>query len=186
VKLKPIAEKDGSATQDGLEQRLRAVVHGAIAALPRKLRPRVESQFQAGTVEKLTEAMAAWIDGSKMDAASFAHHFFDRAADDRAMVSLRAAALETVDAETRPQLSAASGHLATAIQAIGVDGWPRFVADAVKRAHDKATLAAIQKSRLRRQQRRLPQSRLHRQERQRRQRSQVRLQGLLLRRFHLE
>jgi hypothetical protein len=52
----------------------------------------VESQFQAGTREKLTEAMAAWIDGSQMESASFAHHFFDRVADDQAVGFLRAAA----------------------------------------------------------------------------------------------
>ncbi len=38
--------------------------------------------MQAATLEKLTEAMAAWIYGSKMDGVSFAHHFFDRDADD--------------------------------------------------------------------------------------------------------
>jgi hypothetical protein len=65
----------------------------------------------------------------------------------RAVGFLRAAASETVEAETRPQLAAASGDLAKAIQAVGVDNWPRFVTDAQRRAHEKATLAAIQKSR---------------------------------------
>jgi hypothetical protein len=60
---------------------------------------------------------------------------------------LRAAASETVDAETRPQLAKAPEDLADAMKAIGLDRWPRFVADAQKRAHEKATLAAIQKSR---------------------------------------
>jgi hypothetical protein len=44
-------------------------------------------------------------------------------------------------------LAAASGHLADAIKTVGVDNWPRFVADARRRAHVKATLAAIEKSR---------------------------------------
>ncbi len=147
VKLKPIVEKDGSTTEQELEERLRTVVHGAIAALPRKFRPQAEAQFQSGTLETLTEAMAAWIYGGKMDAASFAHHFFDRDADDPVVASLRAAVSETVEAETRPQLAAASGHLADAIKTVGVDNWPRFVADARRRAHFKATLAAIEKSR---------------------------------------
>lgn len=68
--------------EDGLDERLRTVVHGAIGALPRKLRDQAEQQLQAATLEKLTEAMAAWIYGSKMDGVSFAHHFFDRDADD--------------------------------------------------------------------------------------------------------
>jgi hypothetical protein len=90
--------------------------------------------------------MAAWVHGSKMDAASFARHFFGRAADDPVVGSLRAAVSEAVEATTRPQLAAASGDLAKAITAVGLDGWPRFVADAQARAHEKATLAAIQKS----------------------------------------
>jgi hypothetical protein len=89
--------------------------------------------------------MAAWVHGSKMDAASFARHFFGRAADDPVVGSLRAAVSEAVEATTRPQL-AASGDLAKAMTAVGLDGWPRFVADAQARAREKATLAAIQKS----------------------------------------
>jgi len=122
-------------------------VHGAIGALPRKQRPLAESQLQAGTLEKLTEAMAAWIYGIKMDAASFAHHFFDRAADDPVVASLRSAASDTVEATTRQQLAKASGELAEAMKAVGLDNWSRFVAKAQTRAHFKATLAAIQTSR---------------------------------------
>ncbi len=147
VKLKPIVDKDGSTVEDSLEERLRTVAHGTIGALPRPLRRQVESQFQYGTLSKLTEAMASWIYGSKMDDVSFAHHFFGRHVDAPVVGFLRSAVSETVGATTRPQLAAASEHLADAIQAIGVDSWPRFVADAVKRAHDKVTLAAIQKSR---------------------------------------
>jgi len=43
-------------------------------------------------------------------------------------------------------MAKASEHLADAMKVVGVDNWPRFVADAQARAHDKATLAAIQKS----------------------------------------
>jgi hydroxypyruvate isomerase len=82
-----------------------------------------------------------------MDEVSFAHHFFDRAADDQAVGSLRAAAMETVEAETRSQLAAASKHLADAMKAVGLDRWKGFVSGAQTSAHDKATLAAIQKSR---------------------------------------
>jgi hypothetical protein len=90
--------------------------------------------------------MTAWVRGSRMDAASFGSHFFGRAADDPVVGSLRAAVSEAVEATTRPQLAAASGDLAKAMTAVGLDGWPRFVADAQARAHEKATLAAIQKS----------------------------------------
>jgi hypothetical protein len=111
VKLKPIVETDGSTTEHDLETRFRTVVHGAVGALPSKLRRQVESQFKSGKLENLTEAMAAWIYGSKMDDASFAHNFFGRHADAQEVGSLRAAVSETVEAETRSQLAAASEHL---------------------------------------------------------------------------
>jgi hypothetical protein len=38
AKLRPVVDKDGSTMEDGLDERLRTVVHGAIGALPRKLR----------------------------------------------------------------------------------------------------------------------------------------------------
>ncbi len=145
VKLKPIADK-ASSTEDSLDERLRSLVHGAVGALAKRLRRQAETQLQAGTLGRLTEAMAAWVHGGKMDAASFARHFFGRAADDPVVGSLRAAVSEAVQATTRPQLAAASGDLAKAMTAVGLDGWPRFVADAQARAHEKATLAAIQKS----------------------------------------
>jgi hypothetical protein len=146
VKLKPIVDKNGSTIEDNLEERFRTVAHGAVGALPRKLRAQAAAQLQTRMLGQLTEAMAAWAYGSKLDAVSFAQHFFGRHADAREVGSLRAAATETVAAETRPQLAAASEHLADAIKVVGVDSWPRFVADAQARAHDKATLAAIKKS----------------------------------------
>jgi hypothetical protein len=90
--------------------------------------------------------MTAWVLGTRMDAGSFAHHFFGRATDDPVAGSLRAAATETAEATTRPQLATASQHLADAMTTEGLDGWPRFVTRAQVRAHEKATLAAVAKS----------------------------------------
>jgi hypothetical protein len=59
---------------------------------------------------------------------------------------VRAAVSEASFATTQAQLAKASGDLAEAMKAVGLDSWPRFVADAQARARDPATVAAIEKS----------------------------------------
>jgi hypothetical protein len=90
--------------------------------------------------------MTAWVRGSKLDAGSFASHFFGRAADDPVVATLRAAVSEASFATTQAQLAKASGDLAEAMKAVGLDSWPRFVVDAQARARDPATVAATLKS----------------------------------------
>jgi hypothetical protein len=90
--------------------------------------------------------MTAWVRGSKMDAGAFASHFFGRAADDPVVATLRAAVSEASFATTQAHLAKASGDLAEVMKAVGLDRWPRFVADAQARARDPATVAAIEKS----------------------------------------
>jgi hypothetical protein len=135
-----------AATDDSLGERLRSVAQGAVGALAKALRRQAEAQLQAGTLGRLTEAMTAWVRGSRMDAGSFASHFFGRAADDPVVASLRAAVSEASFATTQAQLAKASGDLAEAMKAVGLDSWPRLVADAQARARDPATVAAIEKS----------------------------------------
>jgi filamentous hemagglutinin len=59
---------------------------------------------------------------------------------------VRAAVSEASFATTQAQLAKASGDLAEAMKAVGLDSWPRFVVDAQARARDPATVAAIEKS----------------------------------------
>jgi hypothetical protein len=90
--------------------------------------------------------MTAWAQGSRLDAQSFAYHFFHRDADDPVVTSLRDAAVGAATATRQDELAAASKHLADAMTNEGLDTWPRFVAQALERARNPATLAAVTKS----------------------------------------
>jgi hypothetical protein len=70
-----------------------------------------------------------------------------REAEDPVVRSLHSAALGAATATNYEELRDAAGKLADAIKAVGVDQWPRFVADASERVRDPATQAAIEKSR---------------------------------------
>ena len=59
---------------------------------------------------------------------------------------LHGATLDVGLATTHADLREAAEKVANAMQAIGLDRWPRFLADAQERAHDPATVAAIEKS----------------------------------------
>jgi hypothetical protein len=76
------AADDPSVTDMGLAERMLALAHGAIAALPAAARRQAEAQYHAGTLPHLIEAMTAWVRGSGLDQASFAERFFARASDD--------------------------------------------------------------------------------------------------------
>ncbi len=102
--------------------------------------------MRAGLLPRLTEAMAAWAQGSRLDAQSFAHHFFHRDAADQVVTSLRDAAVGAATATRQDALAAASKHLADAMTNEGLDTWPRFIAQALERARNPATLAAVTKS----------------------------------------
>jgi len=52
------------------------------------------------------EAISGWAQGSQMDAPSFAHHFFQRDADDPIVTSLRSAAVGAKTATPQDQLAA--------------------------------------------------------------------------------
>jgi hypothetical protein len=81
-----------------------------------------------------------------MDRATFADRFFGRGADDPVAHGLRSAA-ELANVATSPaDMAQAAGKLADAMKRVGLDRWPRFVADAQTRARDPATEAAIEKS----------------------------------------
>ncbi len=86
--------------------------------------------MRGGLLPRLTEAMATWARGSRLDAQSFAYHFFHSDADDRVVTSLRDAAMGAATATRQDELAAASKHLADAMTSEGLDRWPRFIAHA--------------------------------------------------------
>ncbi len=85
-KLKTPVEKALAPAPDSLPARLTAVIHGALGALKRSARAQAESKLRAGLLPRLTEAMTAWAQGSRLDAHSFAFHFFHSDADDRVVI----------------------------------------------------------------------------------------------------
>jgi len=141
------ASDDGIFGRNGLAQRIQAVAHGAVGALPQAVRARAAAQYDAGNLERLSEAMTAWSRGTKLGVDEFAERFFGRTADDPAVKQLHRAALSVGLARSHAELREASDQLADAMQAIGLDRWPQFLADAQERARDPATVAAVDKSR---------------------------------------
>jgi hypothetical protein len=131
----------------GLAQRIQAVAYGTIGALPQVLRARASAQYGAGTLARQTEAMTAWSGGTQLSKADFADRFFGRTADDPVAENLLDAALDVRLATSHAELRDAAEKVANAMQAIGLDRWPRFLADAQDRARDPETIAAVEKSR---------------------------------------
>lgn len=126
--------------------RIHAVAYGAAASLPPVLRTRFSRQLDTKTLARLTRLMTAWARSSQPNSASFAARFFGRDTDDRIAEKLRSAARGADLAKSHADLRDAAVDLASAIQAIGLDRWPRFLDDAERHAGDPATLAAIEKS----------------------------------------
>ena len=68
-KGKPVA--GSSVSGKSIEDRVSALAYGAVAALPASLRGRAEGQYEHGTLPRLKEAMTAWINGTRLDRATF-------------------------------------------------------------------------------------------------------------------
>jgi hypothetical protein len=129
-----------------LAQRIRAVAYGALGALPRALRARLAAQYDAGSLARFTEVMTAWNRGTKLGDGEFADRFFRRTKDDPIAEKLHSAALDVGLATSHAELRQAAEKVASAIQAVGLDRWPRFLADAQDRARKPSTVAALERS----------------------------------------
>ena len=79
--------------------------------------------------------------------AEFAERFFGRAADDPVVGKLRDAARAVASASSHAELRGAAEKIGEAMQIVGLDRWPRVMADAEARARDPETVAAIENSR---------------------------------------
>ena len=131
----------------GLSRRIQAVAYGTVGALPQELRKRSSAQYASGNLARLTEAMTAWVGGTRLSNAEFADRFLGRTADDPVAEKLHDAALDVGLATTHAELREAAEKVADAMKTIGLDSWPRFLADAQDRARDPETVAAVEKSR---------------------------------------
>ena len=143
IKAAPDSSVVGQSTAD----RVLALAYGALASLPAAQRRQAEAQYDAGTLPRLKEAMTAWLRGTALNQATFASRLFGRSANDPVVRDLHDAALRAATATTHDDLREASGKLVRAMEGVGIDRWPGFVADAQQRARDPATQAAIEKSR---------------------------------------
>ena len=141
------AAPDPAVTRMTGQDRALAVAYGAIAALPAHLRARAEAQYQRDTLPQLKVALTAWVMGTALDRDIFAMRLIGRTADDPVVVAVHAAALAAAMADRHVHLRDAGVHLAAAMQRIGIDRWPGFVADAAERAVAPGTQAAIRASR---------------------------------------
>ena len=78
----------------GFSQRIQAVAYGTMGALPQGLRARASAQYDAGNLARLTEAMTAWVGGTRLSNAEFADRFSGRTANDPVAEKLHDAALD--------------------------------------------------------------------------------------------
>ena len=138
----PQTAKDASAGggdgPDGLARRIQGVVHGAVAVLPAALLRRAEAQLDGGSLSRLSEAMTVWSRGAGLGKAEWAERMLGRDAGDRVAGMLHVAALGAASAGSHVEGRQASEALAGAMQVVGLDHWPRFVADAQARASIQA------------------------------------------------
>lgn len=137
---------DPSVLGQSEADRALALAYGALASLPPAQRRQVEAQYHNGTLPRLREALTAWLRATALDRASFGSRLFGRSADDPVVRDLHRAASRAATAESHDDLRDAAEKLAKAMQGVGIDRWPGFVADAAERARDPATRAAIEGS----------------------------------------
>ncbi len=123
-------------------QRIAAVAQGAIGALPLDLRAPAAARSGPVTLAVLTDVMTTWASAAGLDQAEFAERFLGRSADDPVVGDLRAAASGAVYAKSHADLGEAASHLAKAMQAVELDRWQRFLADAQERARDHVGITA--------------------------------------------
>jgi hypothetical protein len=123
-------KRDPLFRADRRDQRIQAVIHGAVGALPASLPHHPAAQPNTAAVGQLTTLMVAWDRGATLDRTTFAERFFDRAADDPVAAKLREAACTACEATSHDELRDASEAPAEAQLTVGLDRWYRFLADA--------------------------------------------------------
>jgi hypothetical protein len=135
---------DGILGPEGFAQRVQATVYGAVGSLPRALRAWAAVICHAANLGRLTEAMMRWIRGDHLDKEQFARLFLGREADDPLVDLLRSLAPRIARATGHSELGDAATQIAAAIQVVGPDRWPRFLAELEDRALDPAIVAAVE------------------------------------------
>jgi len=110
-----------------LDQRIAAVIHGAVGHLPRNERGRYEAWLDRHGAGPMTVAMRAWSAVPGLDREKFRQRYLSAAASDGVTDNLRAAAEAANAARTQGGLRDAGHFLAQAFQAVRSDQWVRMI-----------------------------------------------------------
>lgn len=124
----------GGLGADPLGERIQAVAYGVAGHLSAAQRTAYAAQLHRGSLARLTAARRAWSGVAGLDRDTFRQRFLDPHTSDEVVDRLRRAAQGVAQGRTHEELRDAAGDLAAAIQTVGLDRWPRFVADAQERA----------------------------------------------------
>lgn len=93
-----------------------------------------ESSLNHTGLERLKTVIAAWYGASGLSRDTFRERLLDPYSSDETVDRLRSAARGIVEARTHEELGAAGADLAAAVQAVGIERWSRYLADADRRA----------------------------------------------------
>lgn len=136
----PATSKPSDASPDRVfdhgnyEPRIDAIAHTALMHMPRKERHRDVLSFDRQRLERLRNAMAAWISARSLSDFAFRQNLVSPSTSATAVKKLRAAAEGVRTATTHEDLAQASADLASGVQSVGIDRWPGFLRNAAKRA----------------------------------------------------
>jgi hypothetical protein len=131
----------GDGVPATLGERIATVAHSVVAQVPRSDR-RAAATFDNIALGRLQGAMTAWNKAAALSRDAFRDRFLDPRTGDATVDLLRSAASGAALAGTTADMRAAGTDLTAAIQRIGLDRWPRYLADAANRAEAASGIPA--------------------------------------------
>lgn len=126
-------DRRASAAEMAKARHVLAVLYGAVGALPQTLRARWEGWLHRGGADSLSTLLGAW-SADRFDRAAFRAQFLPDMMGERVGAAAHELAAATSSADDTAGDAAASAKLAELVQAVGLDGWSRFVAAAEEKA----------------------------------------------------
>ena len=141
----PSPGSDGQGVgREAVADRMRAVAHGALGALPASLRMGAGAWLDAGTLSRLEVVLAAWGLGEGLTPGEFAGRFLGRAADDPIVAALQGVRADAGTGAGDAGRGRATGTPAQTTQGVGPDRGAPTVAEA-KAAAEKTKSDADQR-----------------------------------------
>lgn len=124
-------------------QRIDYAAASVVGHVPQLERRRWESSLGQIARERLRTVIATWYGAAGLSRDSFRERLLDPYTSDEAVDRFRSAAQGSVEARTHEELGAAGADLAAAIQKIGFERWPGYLAEADRRAIGAASDGTI-------------------------------------------